>query len=169
MADAPTPIIDQTLGNDGFWPAVPVRRFIEGYRVQTSEYREELVKQVLIAAMIQTNRALREAETAAVSAGYADLEAYLAAHPDDEIADEPLAQVLYFQAVYNHAKAATTKPLAALQRRGGSANEENAANAADAYEVHFMDQHQSAVASLLDLFIPDEPHGTKHGVYVAAL
>jgi hypothetical protein len=163
---APTPFIDQELGNDGFWPSVPVRRFVEGYRVSL-DTREAFIREVLIAAMLASNKALRAAVVAAKVAGYSDLEEYIGAHEEDTIGDEPLSQVLYFEAVYSHAKAATMKTLTSLQRR--TTGEEAAANAADQYEAHHQDAHQAAIAGLLDLFLPDESHGTRFGVYAALI
>jgi hypothetical protein len=163
---APIPFIDQDLENDGFWPAVPVANFVNGYRVSL-DYREELIRQVLIAAMLASNKALRPAAEAAKAAGAADLATYCEDNPDATIGGDPLAQVLYLQAVYAHAKGATIKPLTNLQRR--TTGEETAANAADAHEAHWQDAHQAAISGLLDIFIPTQIHGTSHGVYAALI
>lgn len=126
------------------------------------------MRSVLVQAMIDTNKALRPAKAAAIGAGFGSLADWIDANPGDVIAGEPLALECYLSAVYNLAKAATVKPLAALQRRAGSTNED-AAIAADSYDSYFRDQAQSAIASLLDIFEPDAPHATDSGVFVAGL
>lgn len=165
MADIP--LIEQSIPNDGFWPAVPVKRWVDGYKVGT-DYREELAKTVLIWAMIKANKKLSEVSGKVLLMGYETLEAWIADNPAQTMAGEPLSSYLYLSVVYNLAKAAIVKPLSAMQRLPAG-NDEDAAKGANSTESFFLDAAESAVASLLDIFEPGKPHSENSGVYVASI
>lgn len=161
----PTPTIDTVLSNNGFWPDVAVRPLVDSYRVP-SDARDGLLVETLTHSMLETNKALREAQKQAVANGYAALDAYAAAHPDDVIAGQPVAHTLYFGAVYHLAKAKSVKRLQTVARRPVPETE---TLASDSTEQYFLDQHQTCLAGLLELMADTGTQQTEFGVYVSSV
>lgn len=161
----PTSILDTVLENNGFWPDVAVRTLAESYRVP-HDARDGMMVDMLIQAMIETNKAAAPARDAAVAQGCARLADYADAHPEGMIAGQHQAHHAYLGAVYNLAKARTVKLLQTLVRRPV---QEAEANASDNTEQHFLDRHQTALANLLDVMVPGSAHQADFGVHVAAL
>ena len=161
----PIPILDAILANDGFWPAVPVRALVEAYRVP-SDARDGMLAAVLSQAMLDTNDAVAVGRAAALAAGYGTLADYALAHPDDAIAGLPVVEMLYLSAVYNLGKAKSIKRLQSVVRR---AVPEVETLGSDNTEQYFLDEHQNAVARLLNRLAPAGARPTNSGVYVGGI
>ncbi len=161
----PPPILDSILANDGFWPAVPVRALVDSYRVP-SDARDGMLNTILTLAMLDTNDATTEGRTAAIAAGFGTLADYAAAHPDDVLAGQPVVEILYLSAVYNLAKAKSIKRLQSTVRRAVAETE---TQASDNTEQYFLDEHQNAVARLLNRLAPAGARPTNSGVYVGTI
>lgn len=158
--------IDSSIANDGFWPDVPVRRFIEGWRVP-NDTRDEMIRSVLMQAMFQVNEAVSDAKAQAKEAGFGTLAAYIASLPPDELNDEPILQMLYLFAVYHLAKAATIKLLQSVNRKPADVKQ---TDAFDDLEINFQDAYQQAVTRLLNrMGVKDTHTGTNFGAYVGLI
>lgn len=161
---APT-ALDSIVGNDGFWPDLPVRLAIETHRLQT-DAREGALIRLLTDALIETNERLAAARARIEAAGYASLSLYAAAHPNDKIGGKPLVEGLYFSAVLDWAKATETRRRAGVQRQApNGAEADGAMRIAD----DFLNSHQRAVARLLKRIAPDLPAVADAGVHVALI
>lgn len=164
MAQTPT-LLDTILVNDRFWPDVPIRDWVEGYRIPL-DGREQGVKPVLLAAMLDANDALKPAKAAAKAAGYATLADYSSAHPEEVLDGQPEVQILYFAAVFNLAKAKTLKRLQVQNRRP---LQETETLATDNTEGYFLDESQNAVGRILERMAPAAEASTRFGIYVAEI
>jgi hypothetical protein len=163
LASAPS-VLDGTLGNDGFWPDVPVRAVVAAHRLQV-DGRDGALTATLTEAIIETNEALAAAKAAAQAEGHATLAEYAEAHPD-EIGGQPVLVTLYLQAVGHWAKAAE------VERRPGVDRKPIADGDADGQAkltTSFLDQHQRTIARILKRMAPDQPAPTNSGVYVASI
>jgi hypothetical protein len=161
----PPPILDTTLTNDGFWPDVSVRSVFEGYRLQT-DGRDQMLIRVLLESMVDTNDALKSAKTQAQAAGFATLAAYAASVPEDVVNGEPVTNTLYLAALGNLVKARFVKRRQDQQRRPVPETE---TQGSDNTEAYFLDEHQNAVARLLNRMAPGATNQTNFGVYVASI
>jgi hypothetical protein len=161
----PPSILDTTLANDGFWPDVSVRAVFEGYRLQT-DGRDQMLIRVLLESMVDTNDALKAAKAQAQAAGFATLAAYADSVPDDVVNDEPIVSTLYLSALGNLVKARFVKRRQDQQRRPVPETE---TQGSDNTEAYFLDEHQNAVARLLNRMAPGASNQTNYGVYVASL
>lgn len=161
----PTPILEAILENDGFWPDVEGRAFVEGYRLQ-SDVKEAWLTTVLTQAMIDTNDALAAAKAQAIADGYATLAAWSTAHPAEVLNGQQVAELLYLAAVFNLGKAKTIKANQAQQRRPPNESETTASGDLN---THFLDEHQNAVYRLYARLAPTVPATSNSGVYCTLL
>jgi hypothetical protein len=157
-------ILDSTLGNDGFWPDVPVRAVVAAHRLQL-DGRDGALIGLLNEAVIEVNEKLAVAKAAAIEEGHATLADYTAAHPD-EIGGQPVLVTLYLAAVGHWTKAAE------VERRPGVDRKPIADGDADGQAkltTSFLDQHQRTIARILKRMAPDHSVPSKSGVYVSLL
>lgn len=161
MADIP--LLDKIFANDGFWPDVPARPAIEAYRLQP-DGRTEMVRTLILEAIVETNSSLRYARQAVRAAGHQSLEDWDEAFPDLTVDDAPIADQLYLSAVYSLAKARAVRRLAATARAPATADQ---GAGTDATEAGFLDQHQNALGQLLALLTGSGARD--FGVYMALL
>ncbi|BBL73976.1 head completion/stabilization protein [Methylomagnum ishizawai] len=175
LTGKPPSTLSRTINNDGFWPDVDVRTWIEAHRLP-AEYQDALILECLRTAMVEVNRDLRECKTAAIALGHdrlvadpaindSDLVTWAEAHPE-LIDGEPVVAVLYRNAVYNLAKAKALRRFATIDRRPVAENE---AKSAPDTEAYFLDEAQQNLGGIQMRMLLGNPGKTNHGVYVALL
>jgi hypothetical protein len=160
-----TAFIETSFANDGFWPDVVVRDWVEGWRIPM-DAKDAMLGQCLLQSVIDTNDALKTAKAAAVALADATLADYAkSSYPNEVINTQSVLETLYLSAVGSLAKAKTIKRLQAQQRR---TTQETEALAADNTEQYFLDEHQNAVGRILQRMTAEQGK-SNFGVYVAAI
>ena len=113
----PTTLVEQTIENDGFWPALSVAEFQKAYRLP-AEYLVELLADGITTAMGAENADLARRKAAWLRAG---IEAVATA--DSQALPERAHYVAtYKRAVYCRAKAHLLPQFATVNRRPEAAN-----------------------------------------------
>ena len=161
-ANAPS-VLDTTLGNDGFWPLLPVRKVVSAHRLQFDS-RDGALTTVLVEAMIEANDALAAAKAKLRADGYATLADYMTAH-NETIGGEPVLVSLYLSAVGYWAKAAE------IERRGGVERRPMAEADVDGQAktaAGFLDQFQRTVTRIQQRVL-GQGGSADYGFHVASI
>ena len=105
MAFTGAPILtnDMTITNDGFYPNVSVKEFIDAYRIP-AQYDAPATQNGVLHSVINVNSQLVALKAACVALSYSTLLAYASAHSELINGSEVLIS-LYKKAVFCYAKA----------------------------------------------------------------
>jgi hypothetical protein len=136
----PTTFVEQTIGNDGFWPNLSVTEFQKAYRLP-AEYLGEMLAAELTTAMIEVNTDLAKLKAQWIVAGVSSVES-----ADPTVLPERTFQAAtYKRAVYCRAKASLLTQFATVTRRESA---ENTGKELPERGETFLEFSQQAVRSL---------------------
>lgn len=113
----PTTLVEQTIENDGFWPALSVAEFQKAYRLP-AEYLVELLADGITTAMGEVNADLAKRKAAWLRAGITAV----ATANSQLLPERAFYAATYKRAVYCRAKAHLLQQFATVNRRPDAAN-----------------------------------------------
>jgi len=116
----PTTFVEQTIGNDGFWPNLSLSEFQKEQRLP-AEFLVELLVDALSIAMVEVNTDLARVKAKLQAAGLSSLEAAAGVTTPAEWGYAHKV-MLYKRAVYCRAKGNSLPQFATVTRRDSAEN-----------------------------------------------
>lgn len=152
------------ITNDGWWADVSMADLMSKYRIP-SEYADDTIKWGLSLAVVRVNETLDPVKQHLISLGFDDFESYLQANSSPVVSSE-LLLVHYENAVYSRAKALLLKQFITMNRREVA---ENQAKESEQTETYWLDESQASIASIWNMFFPEDSKAKTHGFHAVLL